>query len=436
MKNKQRFTTRLGAVLTMVGISVGLGNVWRFPYMMGQNGGSAFLFIYLAFTLLFAIPALMSELALGRETRSGPLGTFRTVFGKPWGQMVGYLLLITVLVADSYYLVVIGNVAYSAYFSIAHGFSNASIPEFQSQLGNGPLQLMITFLILLLSLGLIRLGLRKGIERASRVLVPFFLVTIVYLIFSTLSLEGATDKLKSFLSPELSLIDINTVFAALGQAFFSLGLGGTFMLLYGSYMKKEQSIVSVAVSTGLGDMGAALLASLFIVPAILVYQLDMSAGPNLLFNTLPELFKQMPLGRLSASLFLLALTGIAFLSNIAALEVFANALREQQRVRMSNGQLILLLGLIEAVLIIPSALNPDLIGVLDLVFGSGMQTFGSVLSIIGLAWFIKKHKTITQVFNQNTRGFLPSVYFLLIKWVIPAILLIILVSYIYTSIFP
>lgn len=419
----------------MVGVSVGLGNVWRFPYMMGQNGGSAFLFIYLIFTLLFAVPALVSELALGRETRKGPLGTFTSIFGNHIGKWVGYLLLLTVLVADSYYLVVIGNVAFSTYFSLSQGFSVENNLVFQEQLGNGALQLSITLLVLFLSLMIIRLGLKRGIERVSKVIVPFFLIVIIYLTIQTLMLEGVGDKLRVFMTPNISAITIDVIFAGLGQTFFSLGLGGTFLLLYGSYMKKDQNIISVAISTGIGDMAAAVLASLFIIPAILVFNLDMTSGPSLLFNTLPELFSQMPMGRLSGSLFLIALTGIAFLSNIAALEVFANALREQKKVKMSRNQIIWLLGIIEAILIVPSALNPELIGYLDLIFGSGMQTFGSVISIIGLAWFVKRRKAMLQVFGDKAQGKIPSIYFLLIKWVIPAILLVILISYIYSSIF-
>lgn len=419
----------------MVGVSVGLGNVWRFPYMMGQNGGSAFLFIYLIFTLLFAVPALVSELALGRETRKGPLGTFTSLFGNRIGKWVGYMLLLTVLVADSYYLVVIGNVAFSTYFSVAKGFSIENNLLFQEQLSNGGLQLSITLLVLFLSLIVIRLGLKRGIERVSKVIVPFFLVVIIYLTIQTLMLEGVGEKLQVFMTPNISAITIDVIFAGLGQTFFSLGLGGTFLLLYGSYMKKEQNVISVAISTGIGDMAAAVLASLFIIPAILVFNLDMTSGPSLLFNTLPELFSQMPMGRFSGSLFLIALTGIAFLSNIAALEVFANALREQSRVKMSRNQIIWLLGVIEAILIVPSALNPELIGYLDLVFGSGMQTFGSVISIIGLAWFVKRRKALLQVFGDSAQGKIPSIYFLLIKWVIPAILLVILISYIYSSIF-
>ena len=435
MSKRPLFSTRLGAVLAMVGVSVGLGNVWRFPYMMGQYGGSAFLFVYLFFTLVFAIPALMGELALGRETRKGPLGTFTQILGKGPGRFIGFLLLLTVLVADSYYLVVIGNVAYTAFFSIANGFGPETNTAYAGGLANNELQLLITIGILAISLYIIRLGVNKGIERSSRFIVPFFLVVIVYMIVNTLSIPGAGERFWTFLNPDWSELNIDVIFAGLGQAFFSLGLGGTFLLVYGSYMKKEQNIPKVAVATGLGDMGAALLVSLFLVPAMLVFGLNMSSGPTLLFSTLPELFGQMPLGRLSGSLFLVALTGMAFLSNIAALEVFTNALNEPTGLNLGRKQVIWILGVIELLLIMPIALNPELIGTLDLIFGSGMQTLGSVLCLIALAWFVKKKTALGQIFGQKAEGQAPAMYFILIKWLIPAILIVILISYIYTNVF-
>ncbi|MEL7002946.1 MAG: sodium-dependent transporter [Bacteroidota bacterium] len=433
MDTKKRFSSSLATVLTMVGVSVGLGNVWRFPYMMGKFGGSAFLLLYMVFTLLFAIPSLMSELALGREKRSGPLDTFIALFGNNLGVAVGFLLLITVLVADSYYLVVIGNVAYTSYFSVWHGFNDSNQALFQSGLDNGALQFSITFVILLVSLYIIWLGLNKGIEKISKVFVPFFLATILYLIGNALMLDGAVEKLLIFIKPDIDAITIDVTFAALGQAFFSLGLGGTFLLLYGSYMKNDQSIVKTAVLTGFGDIGAALLASLFIIPTLLVFNMDMTSGPRLIFSTLPTLFSQLPGGRILGSLFLISLTMMAFLSNVAALEVFANALTTSKKVNWSKQKVILILGIIEAILILPSALYPDLIGYLDLIFGSGMQTLGSALCVIGLAWFVGKSKASQQIFGNHNSSF-STIYYSWIKWVIPVVLLLILIVYIYESI--
>ena len=417
----------------MIGVSVGLGNVWRFPYMMGKYGGSAFLIVYLFFTLLFAIPAVMAEWALARETRQGPIGAFSAVFGVAWGKIIGYMLLITVLVADSYYLVVVANVFYSAFFSFVKGFGDQNLEAFASGLGNGWLQYAIAIGILIASLYIIYRGLNRGIEAVSKFLVPFFGVVIIYLVINAFLLEGAPRQFAAFLKPDFSVMRSEHIFAALGQAFFSLGLGGTFLLIYGSYLKEDQNIPKLAVLTGLGDTGAALLASLFIIPSILVFGLDMTAGPGLIFSTLPKLFSVMPLGRFLGTIFMLALFFMAFLSNIAALEVLVGGLSDVRKTAWSRNKIILFIGILEFFLILPSCLNTDLIATLDLIFGSGMQVFGSALAVIGVTWGLGKSKTLKQIFSTVSFRW-QNIYFFWLKWVIPTALLFILLSYIFSSV--
>lgn len=416
----------------MIGVSVGLGNVWRFPYMMGKYGGSAFLIIYLIFTVLFAIPALMAEWALGRETRKGPIGAFSEALGLRWGKLIGYLLILTVLVADSYYLVVIANVIFTTYFSFIHGFSENNIGLFQTQLSNGILQYVIAVATLAGCLVIIYRGLNKGIESISKIFVPFFCVVIIYLVINAFLLEGAPAKFWAFLNPDFSVMKAEHIFAALGQTFFSLGLGGTFLVIYGSYMQREQNLPRIAILTAFGDVGAAVLASLFIVPTMLVFGLDMTQGPTLIFSTLPELFNVMPGGRILGSAFLLSLCMVAFLSAVAALEVAVGGLNDI--LKMSRTKIILALGGLELILMLPSSLYPNLIGILDLVFGSGMQVFGSALAVLGVAWGFGKKKALNQIFG-DAGGNLYNFYFIWIRWVVPSALLIILLSYIYSSIF-
>ena len=416
----------------MVGVSVGLGNVWRFPYMMGKFGGSAFLVIYLVFTLLFAIPAMMAEWALGRETRQGPVGAFAAAFGSTTGRAVGFLLLFTVLVANSYYLVVIANVVYTAVVSAAVGFGNTDLELFDEGLRHGGIQYALALATLLAALYVIDRGLQGGIERVSKWFVPFFTLVMFYLVFSAFSLEGAVDQVRAFLRPDFSALQAKHVFAALGQAFFSLGLGGTFLVIYGSYLRPEQKLPRSAVVTALGDAGAAVLASLFIVPSILVFGLDLTQGPTLLFSTLPRLFAVMPAGRLLGSAFLLALTAVAFLSTVAALEVLVGGLNDLAPGRLRRRKIVLFVGLVEAGLILPSALQPDIIGTLDLVFGSGMQVFGSALAVIGVGWALGRTAVLRQVFGR-TLGLQPQAYLLWIRWVVPAALLYILFNYVYSG---
>ena len=429
MATRPVFISRFATIMTMIGVSVGLGNVWRFPYMMGKYGGSAFLFTYISFTILFAIPALMAEWALGRETRKGPIGTFCLVFGNRLGKAVGILLLFTVVVADSYYLVVIANVGFTAAFSLLKGFAGANMAIYHDLLALGSLQYVISLLVLVVSLYVISRGLNKGIAGTSKIFVPFFLFIMAGLIIYVLTIPGTTGYLIDFLKPDITAFNREVIFAALGQSFFSLGLGGTFMLMYGSYMRNEEDIPSGAFLTSFGDMGAALMASIFIVPAILYFGLDMASGPGLIFNVFPELFNKMPMGNWLGGIFLLGLTLVAFLSNLAALEVIAGSFEELGFIKLTRKRIIIGLGVVEGLLMIPSSFYPDIIGYLDLIFGSGMQTFGSLLAIMGLTWGLSKKKVMLQLFGEQNK-LQGRLFYYWIRWVVPIALIIILIGYI------
>ena len=429
MKAREFFSTRIATILTMVGVAVGLGNVWRFPYMMGQNGGSAFLFVYLAFVLVFAIPAITAEWSLGRFTRHGPIGAMEIAFG-PYGRWLGYLLVLTVLIANSYYVVIVGNVAFSSVFAAFTGFSRETIPLYDARLGNGYLQAAVALSVIGVALWVVHRGIGKGIERVSKLFVPLFGIMIITLIVMALRLPGAITALRTFLAPDFSQLTPTSVFAALGQAFFSLSLGGTFYLIYGSYLRDDENLPKTAIATGIGDVGAALLASLFIVPTVLSLGLDMQAGPSLIFETLPEMFAAIPAGRLIGTAFLIGLLMMAFLSTVAAFQVIVAALTDSFRFSLTKAALIV--GSVEAVLMLPSALHPEIIGTLDLIFGSGMQMLGSALTIIALFWGCDKAVAVTQIFGGRTDG-IRSVYLVWLQWIVPSVLGVMLVLYIIDS---
>lgn len=431
MASQAKFSSRLVATIAMIGVAVGLGNVWRFPYMMGKYGGSAFLFIYLIFTLVFAIPALMAEFGLGRATSNGPLGAFPKAFGKSIGRLVGVLLFFSLLMATSYYVIVIGNLLHASYFSIVYSFNENTISSYSNQLENGWLQYTMAVGCIVFSLFVVGKGLKKGIELVSKIFVPFFLITILYLIFSAFSIPGAFDQLIAFLQPDFSALEAQHIFAALGQSFYSLSLGGTFMLTYGSYLKKEERLVKVAGYTAFGDLSAALLTALFIVPTILVFGLDMTSGPQLIFKTLPRLFEQMPAGHFVGSVFLFALTTIAILSLVSAYEVMINGWVSKEGLNWTKRRALISLGLIEIIICIPTAHFPQLIGWLDLIFGSGMQVLGSGLAVLALCWGLGKSVTLKQL---QLSPQLSNFFFFWLKYVIPAVLFVILLGYIINTI--
>jgi len=281
-----------------------------------------------------------------------------------------------------------------------------------------------------LALWVVHRGIGKGIERVSKLFVPLFGIMIITLIIMALRLPGATTALRAFLAPDFSQLTPTSVFAALGQAFFSLSLGGTFYLVYGSYLRDEESIPKAAIATGIGDAGAALLASLFIVPTVLALGLNMQAGPSLIFETLPAMFSAIPAGRVIGTAFLIGLWMMAFLSTVAAFQVIVDALTDS--FNFSITQAALIVGSVEAILMLPSALNPEIIGTLDLIFGSGMQMLGSALTIIALFWGCDRVVAAKQIFGGRTEG-IRGLYLLWLRWVVPATLGIMLVLYIIDS---
>ncbi|AXT19612.1 sodium-dependent transporter [Flavobacteriaceae bacterium AU392] len=428
--NKNQYSSNLGAILTMIGVAVGLGNIWRFPYMMGAYGGSAFLLIYLIFTILLAFPALLTEMSLGKHIGTGTLNAYKSLFKGRLGVILGYLLITVVTIAGSYYAVVVANVFFSAGFSVIKGFSNEANPYFQQLLSNGVIQYGLTILLIIAALFTSYKGLKNGIEKISKIIMPFFLLSILYMIIHAWLMPGALDRVKQFLSPDFTAIGSTEIFAALGQAFFSIGLGGTFVVVYASYISKTKEIPKIAILTCLGDLGSSLLVSLFLVPSILVLGMKMDAGPSLIFNTFPELFTNLPGGRWVGSLFLVSLSLVAFLSLVASFQVPISSLSE---LKISKKKLIISFGILQLILAFPSALYPNIIGVLDLVFGSGMQVFGSMLAIIGIWWGTKRSIYIKKLFNNpnSKRAFFFTFW---LRWVVPVTLLTVLIGYIYNSI--
>jgi NSS family neurotransmitter:Na+ symporter len=433
MAARETFTSQFSTILTMVGFAVGLGNVWRFPYMMGEYGGSAFLIVYLVFTLLLAIPAMTAEWTLGRQTKKGPIGALSSVWGPKWGRRIGALIVFTIVISTSYYIVVIGNVAFAAYFSILNGFTDSTFTTFDRQLSNGWLQYGFSVGVLSLIMVVLYRGLNKGIEAVSRLFVPFFALVILYLVVNAFFLPGAAAKFVEFLKPDFSVLEAEHIFAALGQAFFSLGLAGSIMVMYGSYMGDDQNIPKIAAFTALGDVGASVLASLFIVPTILVFELDLSQGPTLVFATLPKLFSVMPGGRILGSCFLLALTLIAYLSALGAIEAIVGSISEELRIRSGRTRMIIAILLVEAAVMLPSSLDPSIVGTLDLIFGSGMQMLGSVIAVITVAWGLGQVKTNLQIFGETSHAWHTN-YFFWLKWAVPGVMLVVLGGYVVSNI--
>jgi NSS family neurotransmitter:Na+ symporter len=431
---KQRFSSKWTTLATMAGLAIGLGNVWRFPYMMGAHGGSAFLFIYLVFMILLAVPALSSEWSLGRATRSGPIVALQSAFGKKPGLYLGLFIMFGIFMALNYYSIVVGNVLYSVWFAGRYGFSEATVAAYHTGLSAHGLQYIYALGVTATSLWVVHRGLKDGIELVNKMLVPLFALIAVYLVFVALSLDGAVTHLINFLVPDFSQAGPNVWFAAMGQACFSVGLSGILCVMYGAYLRPEEKIVPTALTTGLMDTGAAVLATLFVVPAVLVFGIDMAGGPGLLFETLPGLFAIMPAGRWLAPLFLFGWALVAMLSIICTFDAIVTGLSDLSQERISKNQWMVAIGVITAGIMFPIAMNPHWIGTLDLIFGSGMFMLGSLVGVIALGWGLGE----TVIKTQIRLGLSPKMENWMtwwIRYVVPTALAIILFGFIYDQLF-
>ncbi len=435
---RETFTSFFGILMTMIGVAVGLGAVWRFPYMVGKFGGAAFVLFYLAVVFFIGIPALMAEWTLGRYTRRGTLGAYEKG-SLPGGKLVGAFLFFIVFWATGYYSAALGWVGFHALAEFLKGFGlnlkAAAIlpPQAGFNLTSFLLQLMMTALVIF-SCGLVVIkGLRKGIEKVSKWIVPSLFMILIILIMRSVTLPGAGRGVKWYIGGfHFSQLTPSVMAAALGMAFFSLSLGGTFMVIYGSYLNKEANMPKNAVLTGIGASTAGILAGFVIFPAVFSFGLEPASGPGLIFVTLPQTFARMPAGWIFGFLFFTGLFGAAYLSDVAAFEVLVGGVVDNSKIERKKA--VLFICLIVFILAIPPMINFKIFIPWDLTFGSGMQALGSLLAVLTAAWFIKRSEALKELSQGRSKPF-PLFLYWWMRLVVPAAILMVGINWLLDNIF-
>lgn len=319
------FSSRIGFVAAAAGSAVGLGNIWKFPYETGENGGAAFLLIYLVCIFLIGFPLMVGEIAVGRRTQSNPYGAYRQLGGKGWGWVGLWGVLCGVMIL-SFYNVVAG---WAFSYFIETSFGGLLNKEdfggyFGDFIGNVGFELVIfSFLFMVATAFIVARGVQKGIEAASKILMPTLFIILIGLIVYALTLSGAGKGVSFYLIPDFSKITLGTVYSATGQAFFSLSLGMGALITYGSYISKKENIVSAAGVVTIADSLVAFLAGLLIFPLVFSQGMEPGAGPGLVFVSLPGIFHSMGplLGRVIGGGFFLLLCVAALTSTVSLLEV-------------------------------------------------------------------------------------------------------------------
>ena len=330
------FTSSLGFVIACVGSAVGLGNIWLFPYRLGQYGGAAFLLPYLLFVFLFGWVGLSAEFAIGRRAGTGTIGAYAYCFASRGKERLGAALswipLLGSLGIAIGYAVILGWVMRSLAASVSGVLLQSEPSQFFAQIsgsfGNVFWHVFIVAVVCLI----LMFGVTKGIEKASKILMPLFFLLFLFLALWVAFLPGASDGYRFLFVPDWSaLLDPYTWVMAMGQAFFSLSITGSGMIVYGAYLDRKADIPRASLQTALFDTIAALLSALAIMPAVFAFGVDPARGPSLIFITLPAVFQQMPLGRLCAVIFFLsvAFAGVTSLINMfeAVIESWQNRFR-------------------------------------------------------------------------------------------------------------
>ncbi len=358
MELRSGFASRIGFILAAAGSAVGLGNIWRFPYLAGQNGGAAFLVIYLVFIFLLCFPVMVGEIAIGRAAGRDAYGSYTLLGGKRWGTLGLFGILAGIFIL-SYYNVVAGW-AFGYFLEISFG-NLLSKPDFGSFFGNYVRDISDNFWFslgfMVITALIVSRGIQRGVEAANKIMMPSLYIILIILIAYSLTLPNAWQGVKFYLVPELNEINARTIYDGLKQAFFSLSLGMGCLITYGSYVNKNQNIVKSALIISSADMMVAFLAGFMVFPMVFSQNISPTQGPALVFVVLPQIFHDMGpvIGRLVGGAFFLLLCFAALTSTISLLEVPTTYMVDQ--IKLNRKRVVWLLAMLIFVLGLPTMLS-------------------------------------------------------------------------------
>lgn len=360
MNKNGNFKSTVGFVLACVGSAVGMGNIWMFPYRLGQYGGAAFLIPYLLFIALFGLVGLSAEFALGRMAKTGTLGAYAYCWKNKFGKYIGWLPLLGSLGIAIGYSVILGWVFRSIQGVLTNELLTNDIPAFFTNMTQSFSNVPCHFLVLFVTCLLLFTSATNAIEKVNKVLMPAFFILFIILAIRVSLFNGAIEGYKFLFVPKWEyLLNKETWIMAMGQAFFSLSITGSGMIVYGAYLKDDVDIPKASMQTAIFDTIAAMLAALAIMPAVFSFGIDPVSGPSLMFLTLPEVFKQMPLGNFFALFFFISVAFAGITSLINMLEAVCESW--QNRFHISRKKAVLVCGIITFIISVCIE-NGDIVG--------------------------------------------------------------------------
>ena len=440
---QSHWSSRFAFLMASVGFAVGLGNIWRFPYVTGENGGAAFVLIYLACAFGIGIPILMAELLIGRRGQASPPNAMANVAAengksRHW-RMVGGMGLLAAYIIEIVYAVIVGWVLWYLFTAITTGFVGmdgaAANAEFAGILDNNLGMIFWTLIGLAITGMIIYSGVQNGIERAVVVMMPLMFVLLFGLAGYNYFAGGFEEAVAWLFTPDFSKIGPQTVLVAIGQAFFSIGVAMGGMMIYGSYLPKSISITQSVFIIVIADTFVAILAGLVIFPAVFANGLDPAAGPGLIFQTLPVAFAQMPGGYVFSILFFLMLSFAGITSMVGLIECVNGWLEDSYNLPRHKSALIVIGSI--AVLSVLSILSYNLLAdwsiagrnfndTLDYFSNQILLPLGGLLIAVFAGWVVSKEATRDELNSLNAWGF--QLWHFLIRFVVPPALLYIFIK--------
>ncbi len=438
-EKRSSFTGKIGFVLAAAGSAVGLGNIWRFPYLAAQYGGGIFLLVYLLLAVTFGFALMCAEIALGRKTGQSAIGAFG-VLNKKY-KFVGILAAVVPIIILPYYSVIGGWILkYISVFVTGNAAAAAGDDYFGGFIGK-PVEPLLWFLIFIgLTALVVLLGVDKGVEKVSKIMMPVLVVLTLVVAIYSMCLPGAMEGVLYYITPDFSHFSATTVLAAMGQLFYSMSLAMGIMITYGSYMKKEVNLESSVRQIEIFDTGIAFLAGLMVIPAVFAFsggdESALGKGPGLMFVTLPKVFESMPGGTVIGSIFFILVFFAALTSSISLMETVVSIFRDKFGWGRKTTCFLVLLGCI--LLGAPSSLgngiwsNITIIGMdfltfFDFISNSVLMPIVAFLTCIFVGYVIKPVTLIDEI-EQTSRFKAKKLFTVVIKYVAPVCIVLILVS--------
>lgn len=428
MKSTNKWASRMGFILATAGAAIGLGNLWKFPYLMGRNGGFPFLVTYLFFTLVLGIPVMITEMSLGRKTAHNPVLAYDTVH--PRARIAGFFGVLAAFFILSYYAVIGGWII--KYF-ISYTFTGRAPEDFNAFIGS-PIEPLVWFFLFMMMTGLICYFGVSGIEKASKFMMPALFIILLAIILRGVTMPGAMEGLAFIFSPKLGDFDLHSVSAALGQVFYSLSLCMGITITYGSYLNKDADIPKGCVQVALLDTCMAVLAGIAIFPAVFACGLEPASGPGLIFVTLPKVFEAMAGGPLFASLFFLLVFFAAATSAVALLEVSVSYVmgswhwsRRKSVLLLSSA--IFLLGIPSSLSFGPlaevSVLNYNLFDFVCMLTDNVFLPLGGIFMCYYIGWKWNPALLVDEICQNGKKFPLARPWLFLIRFVVPVMVIIV-----------